>query len=457
MTGRTAPRVAAIVLALLAVGPLLALAQGVARISDLTVLGLTPLTVSFRFHNDGDRPLPSLVGAATLSELQVGDIERFAVQTPPIPAGGSAHVEAASRWEFQLAGMYVIEVALDLGSGSLVSTSLRFRIAPIALPRAPVAGEEGLLTLFQQPANWGVDRIGARDAWAITHGSPDIVVAVIDSGIDWTVPQLAGSQWVNVDEIPGNGIDDDGNGYIDDVHGWDFRDNDAGSHIGTSIHGHGTVVASILAARPGRYPVVGIAPGVKLMDVRFLDSSNSFRSSDWGAFSRAIAYAVNNGAHIINLSIYANGRPPASFEQAVNDARARGVVVVGIAGNQGQSDVMYPGRYESVLAVSALTENGILATFSNRGAEVAVCAPGDAITAFTVGGRVVTLSGTSYAAPHVSGVLALMLSASPGLSPPRAAEWLQTTAGDLGPRGRDDQYGFGMIDAVRAVSAALGR
>ncbi|MCI0479707.1 hypothetical protein L0Y59_04130, partial [Candidatus Uhrbacteria bacterium] len=156
MTGRATPRVAAIVLTLLAGCALAGSGQGDVRISSLAVSGLTPLTVSFRLHNDGGTPLPSLNGAATLSESQVGDIEQFAAQTPPIPAGGSAHVEAASRWEFQLAGTYVIEVAFDLGSGTLVSASLRFRIAPVALPRAPVVGETGLMTLFQEPANWGV-------------------------------------------------------------------------------------------------------------------------------------------------------------------------------------------------------------------------------------------------------------------------------------------------------------
>jgi len=161
------------------------------------------------------------------------------------------------------------------------------------------------------------------------------VVAVIDSGIDTSIPQLRESLWINEDEIPDNGIDDDRNGYVDDIHGWDFRDNDNSSLMGSSLHWHGTFSAGIIAARPGETPIVGIAPGVKIMDVRFLNSRNQFLSSDWQTFAEAIDYAVNNGARIINMSVYANGRPPDYFEAALQRAAARGVLVVGITGNTG--------------------------------------------------------------------------------------------------------------------------
>ncbi|MEW5825377.1 MAG: S8 family serine peptidase [Candidatus Bipolaricaulota bacterium] len=446
----------AIALAVSSVGLLGGLSRA-AAITGLTVTDLTPLTIAFDLEHEGSAPLPAARGVATLSELEAGDIEQFAVESLPVPAGGRVHVEAASRWEFQLAGIYVVDVALDLGPNGLVSASLRLRIAPVRLPLGPRPEAAADLTLVQEPVNWGLTRVHAQEVWAISHGSSNVVVAVIDSGIDRSIPQLAEAMWLNEDEVPANGVDDDRNGYVDDVHGWDFRDGDASSLQGTPLHGHGTVVASILAARPGRYPVVGVAPGVRLMDVRFLDSSNAFRSADWKTFERAIGYAVDNGADLINLSIYANGRPPASFEKALQDAQARGVVIVGITGNQGQAEVMYPGRFSSVLAVSALGQNGQIAGFSNRGADVAICAPGDMISAFTAGGRVVTLSGTSYAAPHVTGVLALMLSAVPNLSPARAVEILLETASDLGPRGRDDAYGDGLVDAAAAVSAGLGR
>ena len=459
MIGLRAARAAAVAFLLatiaLAVG---AHGESVVRITDLTITGLTPLDVAFDVENGGQQAFAEVRGEATLSEAPGVPVDQFSVERFALPAGGRVHVHATSRWELQLAGTYLVDLTLDVGEGALVSASLPFRIVPVELPLLPTLTDgNALLTLAQEPADWGLDRIAVRDAWSITHGSVDVVVAVIDSGIDRTIPQLADAMWVNADEVPGNDIDDDHNGYVDDVNGWDFRDNDASSLIGSPMHGHGTGVASIIAARPGRYPIVGVAPGVKLMDVRFLDSQNEFHSSDWKTFERAVNYAVDNGADIINLSIFANGKPPSSFERAIANARARGVIVVGITGNKGQDEVMYPGRYESVLAVSAIVESGLLASFSNRGTGVGVCAPGDAISTFTAGGRAVSQSGTSFAAPHVTGVLALMLSIARTLSPARAIEILEQTVTDLGPRGWDDQYGYGLVDAWAAVNAAAGR
>ncbi len=300
--------------------------------------------------------------------------------------------------------------------------------------------------------SWGVERIEAPQAWERTTGSQEIVVAVIDSGIDTTVPQLAGKIWTNPGEIAGNGIDDDHNGYIDDLHGWDFRDNDASSLTGSKIHWHGTFVAGIIAAQPGADKVAGVAPGIRIMDLRFLDSRNLFYGSDWKTFAKAIDYAVDNGADIINLSVYANGKPPLVLEQAVQRARQHGVIIVGIAGNDGKSQVSYPAKYSSVLAVSATDRNDHLASFSNYGSEVAVAAPGEKITSLFPGGIVGTSSGTSFAAPHVSGTLALILSSHPESTPDRAIALLKQTSESLGDAHR---FGAGLIDAAKAVASAL--
>jgi subtilisin family serine protease len=446
-----------IVLCVAICGTGLAYAQGSSApaITDIEILDLAPFTASFRLSTS--EALTGYAGGRMVLSDRSGETIDVVTVDRFVPAALDDEPEVVtSRWDFQQTGIYLLEITLDLGDGRLVSNSLAFRILPIRLPLHPQANVEGegLYTVYQEPINWGITRIDAVDAWGITDGSPDVVVAVIDSGIDWTIPQLAQSLWVNPGEIPDNGIDDDGNGYVDDVHGWDFRDNDNSPLVGTPIHGHGTFVASIVAAQPGEQPIVGVAPGVRLMDVRFLDSSNSFQGSDWRTFVRAIEYAVDNGADIINLSIYANGKPPTYFEQAIADASSRGVIIVGIAGNLGQNQVMYPAKYSGVLAISATSESDLLASFSNRGSEVAVCAPGEDITSFTKGGRASTQSGTSFAAPHVSGVLALILSVSPNLTPSEAIGILESTASDLGARGRDDWYGNGLIDAFQAVRRA---
>jgi len=460
---RTSSAIHATMIALALLGTLAttfpAQTQSGARMLVIEIPSLAPFTVSFEVEAGGTTAMAAVRGTVTLSDSSGRDVDEFLIDPFSVPAGGRAHVDAASRWEFQLAGTYLVRIALDMGTGPLVSSSLRFQILPVRLPLAPETAPPpaDVYSVYQQPSNWGLERINVLNAWTLSHGDASVVVAVIDSGIDASIPQLAASLWTNADEVPDNGIDDDHNGYIDDIHGWDFRDNDSSSLVGSPIHRHGTFVASIIAAQPGRYPIVGVAPGARLMDIRFLDSQNQFGSADWGMFERAVNYAVDNGADIINLSIFANDRPPSSFERALDRARARDIAIVGISGNLGKNEVMYPGRYDSVLAVSAITASDLLAAFSNRGSEVAFCAPGADITSFTPGERPFTDSGTSYAAPHVTGVLALLFSVNPMLTVDEAITILADTAIDLGSRGRDNLYGYGLIDAWAALVAASGR
>jgi len=427
-------------------------------IRGIEIPSLSPFTVSFRFANQGETALSGIRGTVTLSDQRGQIIEVYAIAPFSVLPGESVTIDASSRWEFQQPGMFLAEISLEVGVATPISNLLGFRILPILLPLEipPPRPGEGLYTVYQEPVNWGLVRIAAPEAWGISHGREDVVVAVIDSGIDYStdVPQLAESMWTNPGEIPDNGIDDDRNGYVDDVHGWDFRDGDNSSLVGTALHWHGTFVAGIIAARPGDVPIAGVAPGVRIMDVRFLDLRNQFMTSDWRTFAESIDYAVDNGAHIINLSVFANGRPPSYFEQALSRAVSRGVIIVGISGNTGAVGVQYPGKYDSVHATAATTESDLLASFSTRGNEVELCAPGENVTSFIPGGGTSTRSGTSFAAPHVSGVLALILSAHPGLSPAQAFDVLSRTLIDLGPSGFDSSFGHGLIDAYEALLEA---
>jgi len=302
---------------------------------------------------------------------------------------------------------------------------------------------------------WGLERIRAPQAWQVTTGSPEIIVAVIDSGMDTTIPGLAAVLWTNPREIPGNGLDDDRNGYVDDVHGWDFRDGDDSSVRGSRLHWHGTFVAGVIAGQQVSGGVAGVAPNVRLMDVRFLDSRGLFTTKDWDRLARAINYAVDNGARIINLSIYAKIAPPAAVEQALARAAAKGVIVVGIAGNEARPEVMYPGKYATVLAVSATDSADGLASFSSWGPEVALAAPGHKIASFLPGGAAAKHSGTSFAAPHVSGSLALILSANPLLTAAEAVGILLKYCAPLCPE-RDPRFGAGLVDAGAAVAGSSG-
>jgi subtilisin family serine protease len=425
-------------------------------IGRIDIEGLDPLQVSFEFHNSGQINLENIHGKAILRNRLGNQVEGIMINPFFALPGEVVQVEAASQWGFQQPGTYLLEVTLDIGLDALVSKSLTFRITPISLPLSPPQNleGEGLYTIPQQPVNWGISKIETPLAWQTTHGAGDIVVAVIDSGVDSNIPELARSMWVNQDEIPNNGVDDDKNGYIDDIHGWDFRDNDNSSLSGTSLHWHGTFVAAIIAAWPTENAIVGVAPGVKIMDIRFLDSENLFSKRDWKTFAKAIDYAVDNGARIINLSISAEGKPPQIFKDAILRASQHGVIVVGATGNDSKPRVSYPGKYDSIIAVSATDRNDQLANFSNYGAAVMVAGPGNLITSLIPGGFPATMSGTSFAAPHVTGTLALILSVNPQLTAAQALTMLEESVTDLGDEGHDRQFGSGLIDAFRGVTRA---
>lgn len=319
----------------------------------------------------------------------------------------------------------------------------------VALEPTP-AGGTGQAEVRLAPAlPWNIARINAPQAWSITQGSPEIVVAVIDSGIDFSIPELAEVRWTNPKEVLNN-RDDDGNGYVDDLFGWDFRENLPAHRRRTPVHYHGTAVASVIAARAKE--LMGVAPHIRIMDVRFLDSRGFFYQKDWKNFARAIDYAVHNGARIINLSLYAKIPPSREVEEALKRAWEKGVIVVTIAGNEGREGVNLLGRYPFVLTVAATDKTDYPACFSSFGPEVDLSAPGAEIPALFPGGAVGTFSGTSFAAPHASGTLALILSAAPRLSGPKAVELLLRTSESLSLW--DSRFGQGLVNAGQAVAAA---
>ena len=246
------------------------------------------------------------------------------------------------------------------------------------------------------------------------------VVAVIDTGVDYTHKDLADNIWVNEGEIPGNGIDDDGNGYVDDVHGVDFVDGDSDP---MDEHGHGTHVAGIIAMTPGNGGGVGVAYGAKIMCVRAGQANGSFASSD---IAKAIKYAADNGADVINMSFGGTGRSYL-VESALQDAFPS-CVLVAAAGNDGLptndaksagyllNEDIYPAGYKYVLGVMATDNNKSLASFSNwdfaegSDCEYEMAAPGVNIYSTLPGNRYACWSGTSMATPNVAAAAAILRS-----------------------------------------------
>ncbi|MDH6089600.1 S8 family peptidase [Umezakia ovalisporum] len=262
--------------------------------------------------------------------------------------------------------------------------------------------------------NWGADLVKAPSAWAQGYTGQGVIVAVLDTGIDYNHVDLNNNIWTNSGEIAGNGIDDDGNGYVDDVQGWNFTDN---SNNVKDINGHGTHVAGTIAGEKNNLGVTGIAYDAKVMAVKVLnDEGMSYNSS----VADGIYYAVNNGAKVINLSLGGNF-PNGKIKAAIEYASGEGAVVVMAAGNNSYPFVSYPARYADKwgLAVGAVDSNNKMANFSNKPGMNSfpyVTAPGVGVYSTVPGNNYAEYSGTSMATPHVAGVVALMLSANPNLS-----------------------------------------
>ncbi len=304
--------------------------------------------------------------------------------------------------------------------------------------------------------------IDLPEAWDIRTGSPDVIVAIMDTGLDFDHPDLVDNLWVNPLEIPGNDFDDDANGYVDDIHGWDFdaNDNDPGDHDDHGTHTAGTVGAVTnngigVAGVAGGF---GTGDGVRLMICKTL-------GPDGGNDAPAWIYAADNGAVISSNSWgYENpGVFPTPVRNAIdyfiaNAGNYQGAPMVGgifvtSAGNSGTNQQWYPGFYAPTLAVSATDRQDVKAGFSNFGPWVDIAAPGVGVRSTVRGGGYANFSGTSMSCPHVAGVLALIASRYPGISNTAAEELVKFAVDDIDDLNPDflGMLGTGRVNAYFAL------
>ncbi|MBY9000157.1 MAG: S8 family serine peptidase [Candidatus Heimdallarchaeota archaeon] len=307
--------------------------------------------------------------------------------------------------------------------------------------------------------DWHHRLIKSNDAWDITQGRKEIVVAIIDSGVDFSHPDLINTQWINVGEIADNSIDDDGNGYVDDVYGWDFISNDSnpGPTSSDPVNWHATFIAGIIAAPKDDFGVVGIAPNVTIMNVRILDVDNYVYSYE--TFGDAIRYAAENGADVINLSIIASDNSSLYMDE-IEYANSLNIPVVAATGNSDLSVVAHPAKSDNVIAVGASNRKNEKADYSNYGEETELVAPvGDAnednIRSTVPPDQYGTGWGTSFAGPQVSATIALMKSLNDSLSVAEIRDILHKSAKDLGDPGHDILTGYGLLNVLKAVQAVL--
>jgi thermitase len=325
-----------------------------------------------------------------------------------------------------------------------VEEDFRVRVDPI-LPNDAQAAKQ-----------WALIRLGVFEAWKLIPASaPEILVAVIDTGVEGNHPDLREVMFTNPGEIPGNGRDDDGNGLVDDVSGWNFEADDADAS--DDFH-HGTHVAGIIGAKSNnRIGVSGIAPRVRILPIRWMK-----KGLGWGEDAiESIHYAVKMGARVINASWGGIGYSKA-LEEAIREAEKRGVLFVSSAGNgKSDNDVKphHPANLvlSNTLSVASVDENDRLEKYSNYGkTKVDFGAPGKEILSTMMSSNYGSLSGTSMAAAVVSGSAALILSARPDL---KAQDLKRIFSETVVPAAglREKTRTGGRVDTLGALRAAIGR
>jgi len=386
---------------------------------------------------------------------------------------GSRRSDGAWLFTSERAGFDPVEASRALqATGAVRAASPNYRFA--LLSTIP----DDLYLIYQ----WYVDDSGFADislpfAWDVEQGDPSVVIAIVDTGVDTTHPDLASKIWHNLAEIPGNALDDDGNGFVDDVEGWDFGtgDNDpkpeaTADGSGIDVGFHGTFCAGIAAATTNNADgIAGAGWNCGIMPLKVSHPDSGITSE---AIAGAFAYAVDNGASIISMSFGGPGDlgVPEFFQALVDQATQSNVLCVASAGNDGDSVRVYPAACQNVLAVAASDfENG-RAPFSNWGPWVDVAAPGslmwsticqnyqfslldslfyvflfnwDTVNPYMYG------DGTSFACPLTAGVCGLVRSRYPNLTPQQVAQHVIATGDAVA---FDNPVGT-KVNAFRAVSS----
>lgn len=328
---------------------------------------------------------------------------------------------------------------------------------------------------------WGHWKIGltpmgmGRSAWDIETGERNpVVVAFIDSGLDYIHPEISRKNvWINEKEVPGNGVDDDKNGFVDDVIGWNFIDGD--NNVWDS-DGHGTFTAGVVAAvTHNGEGIAGINRGVKIMPVRALNFQGRGSASHMVG---AVIYAVNNGARVINISIeQLEAARSVALQRTVDYAQKKGVVVIVAAGNQGRDTAtVTPSALEHAITVAATDAQDKRMGFSNWGKYIRLSAPGEEILSLRArrtdfllmagskhykaanaflgrDARYYHATGTSFSAPFVTGVASLLLAKNSSLNPAQVERMLLMSADDVEAPGWDHLTGYGRLNARKALEA----
>lgn len=397
----------------------------------------------------------------------------LAERTPPLLGSDLLTTSAASKLFNRLQRYGVVTISANevdrlMARGILESAQPlgSFTVHDVALTNDSLAVEQYALPI-----------VGADQAWKLSDGN-GVRVGILDTGIDWEHPDLRKNlaineaedinrngtfePWLASQEINGvsgdiDNIDQDGNGYADDVIGYDFvnqtvrniGDDQEVDPIPADEQGHGTSVAGVVAAEANNHiGIAGLAYHAKLVTLRAFDATGNAEEDDIAA---ALVYAALNGVQVVNMS-FGDGVDSPVMRDAIAFAAEAGCVLVSSVGNTGQISRQYPAGFDQVMAIGATNSSDKRAVFSSTGSLVTLTAPGEAIVTTAVGGRYRTVSGTSFSAPLVAAASALLLHNRPSLDPHEILGLLTESATDLGTTGWDPEYGAGRLHVGDALS-----
>lgn len=405
-------------------------------------------TVQLSLRSRAFDPLLELVDArkdrvlAVNDDRNAGDRSSFISFT--VEKGIDYRVRVTS-FDAEATGRYVLKVESAEGGLPTFDFKAGYGLVDAAAAVAAAAIDTAAVrkSLFAELPNtsdlWGLNAINAPEAWANGFTGKGVTVAVLDTGVNYRHKDLKSNIWKNTDEIAGNGIDDDKNGYVDDVRGWKFVDDD--SNDPNDFDGHGTHVAGTIAGLKNDFGVTGVAYNAKIMPVKVIDGRDDYSTFRFDQnLAAGIRYAVDNGARVLNMSLgaFPGEDTLIATKKALKYAKNAGAVVVMAAGNDGRK-ARVNGPNEPALfakdglgiAVGAIREGRKMAGFSNPAGDASlpfIDGPGVGVKSTVLGNRYAFYSGTSMASPHVAGVVALMLSANPDLTPDQVRQILIKTA-----------------------------
>jgi subtilisin family serine protease len=356
-----------------------------------------------------------------------------------VKAGVTYRVRVTS-YEPKETGKYTLVV-----STGIYNQNYGYGLVDAAAAIAKISGQPSFNPVADT-GQWNLDMMNVPEAWSQGYTGEGVVVAVVDTGVDYHHPDLRHNLWANRNEIPNNGMDDDFNGFIDDVQGWNFVD--GGSNDPLDLNGHGTHIAGAIAASNNDFGITGIAYNAEIMPVKVIGGSDDASLTQFDAnLAAGIRYAVDNGANVLNLSLgnYPEDPPLPQTEAALQYARQAGVIAVMASGNEkrdGATEPIEPASYSRKnlgIAVGSIDSSRTVSDFSNPAGNRTMdffVAPGVNIESTVPGGSYESngWTGTSMSTAQVSGVVSLILSANPNLTPDQVEESLVSTANPTGIR-----------------------